>query len=203
MYIYEYMYIYIYIYIIIIIIIIIDKIIIIIIIIIFAQSLAIHTFLVRCKFQNIYISALWSPFVNPAGKTFPNSRMKNFFCLSVGGLSKMLQGGNYQDLLKWGGVFLGHSLITTKWTWENFTPKSAIWPSLPTPPLYSTYNYAQKSTKKRWGICLKLTIKIKTSECHQYFSMFSFQWGPFDIFFNFKQISQLGLIYIAGFGLNR
>ena len=40
--------------IIIIIIITIDKI----IIIRFAQSLALHTFLVRCKFQNIYVSAL-------------------------------------------------------------------------------------------------------------------------------------------------
>ena len=110
----------------------------------FAQSFALHTFLVRCKFQNIYVSALWSPFVNPAGKTFPNSRMKNFFCLSVGGLSKIHQGGNYQDFLKWWGMFLGHSLIT-KWTWESLTPKSAIWPSLPTP---TTLFHVQLRTKE-------------------------------------------------------
>ena len=60
--------------------------------------------------------------------------------------------------------------------------------------LFSTY--AKKSTKKRRGMCSKFTIKIKTSERHQYFSMFSFQWDPFDIFVNFKQISHLGLEFI-------
>ena len=29
-----------------------------------------------CMLHNIYVSALWLPLVNPAGNTFPNSRMK-------------------------------------------------------------------------------------------------------------------------------
>ena len=46
---------------------------------------------------------------------------------------KISRGGNYQDFLKWGGgLFLGHSLITTKWTSWVFLPKSAIWPPPPT-----------------------------------------------------------------------
>ena len=41
------------------------------------------------------------------------------FCFSFvpycrGQSNKMHQGGNYQDLLKWGGGFLGHSLMMIK-----------------------------------------------------------------------------------------
>ena len=99
-------------------------------------------------FLNIYVSALWSPLVNPACNTFPNSRIKYSFVPSVGG-----------------GVLLRHPLIIIKWTWGVFSPKFAIWPP-------SLYSYGQKSTKKRCRICsTKLTIK--TSERQQCFSLFS------------------------------
>ena len=42
------------------------------------------------------------------------------------GSMEMHQGRNYQDFLKWRGIFLGHSLIITKWTWGFFSQKFAI-----------------------------------------------------------------------------
>ena len=46
------------------------------------------------------------------------------------GLNKMHQGGKLSRFLKMGeGVFLGHSVIIIKLTWEIFFRKFAIWPS--------------------------------------------------------------------------
>ena len=120
-------------------------------------------------FSNIYISALWSPPVNPAGNTFPNSRMKYSFVCKWRGVG--VGGGNYRDFLKWdGGVFRSIS-------YNNY-------PFL--------YNFGQKSTKKRCGICsTKLTTY--TLECHQCFSLFSCFQCFFDALVNFAQISYLFL----------
>ena len=41
--------------------------------------------------------------------------------------NEMHQGRNYQDFLEWRGIFLGHSLVITKWTWGFFSQKFAIW----------------------------------------------------------------------------
>ena len=54
----------------------------------------------------------------------PYSFMPN--CREV---KKKKQWANYQVFLKWGRVFLGHSLIIIKWTWGFFSPKFVIWPS--------------------------------------------------------------------------
>ena len=43
------------------------------------------------------------------------------------GSNEMHQGRNYQDFLEWRGIFLGHSLVITKWTWGVFSQKFAIW----------------------------------------------------------------------------
>ena len=56
------------------------------------------------------------------------------------------------------------------------------------------------NTKKKCGICSKLTIK--TLERHQYFLMFSCQWGGFNVLVNFEQISHLVLEFIL-LSLNR
>ena len=100
--------------------------------------------------------------------------------------NKMQQGENHRDFLKWGnrGLFLGHSLIIIKWTWGFFPPKFAI---LRLPPS-SPYNYTQKGTKKRCGICWKSTIK--TSERHQCLLMFSCQncESQLDLIFYFFRI---------------
>ena len=39
----------------------------------------------------------------------------------------MHKGENYQDFLKWGEVFLGHSFIIIKWAWGIFCPILKIW----------------------------------------------------------------------------
>ena len=49
-------------------------------------------------------------------------------CVIVEGSNNMHQRENYQDFLKCGELFLGHSLIIIQWTWGFFFPKSAIWP---------------------------------------------------------------------------
>ena len=77
-----------------------------------------------------------------------------------------------------GGLFLGHSLIIIKLTWEFF-PKNLQFE----PP--SLYFYGQKSTKKRNGICFtKITI------------ITIFMFLLFLAFVNFEQISNLVLEFI-------
>ena len=55
--------------------------------------------------------------------------------------NKMHQGENYQDFLKLGGVFLGHSLIIIKWTWGVFFQKFGIWHPPLFPPTISTIKH--------------------------------------------------------------
>ena len=137
-------------------------------------------------FQNIYVSALWLPLVNPAGSTFPNSRMKYSFVPKCrrGEWNKVHQGG----LSRFLKIGMGRGVVFRSFPYNN-------WMNLKGP--LSPYNYAQKSSKKRCGICsTKLTIK--TSKRYQGFSTFPcFQcFCFFDAFVNFEQISHLVLEYI-------
>ena len=112
---------------------------------------------------------------------FKNEILFTFLCLSVG-----RREGGYREFLKCGG---GGGVV-----FRSFSQKFAIWPP-------SLYNYGQKSTKKRCGICSTKLI-IKTSERHQCFSLFScfrcfFRWFC-QVWTNFTLSPR---IYIAG--LNR
>ena len=64
----------------------------------------------------------------------------------MGGWGKMHQEENYQDFLKWGGVFLGHSFVIIKWTCGGFFPKICSLTPIP-------YNYAQKSSENKVKKC--------------------------------------------------
>ena len=91
------------------------------------------------------------------------------------------------------GVFLGQSPIIIQWTWGVFPPKFAVWPHPPPPPPTPfLYNFGQRSTKKRCGIC-STKLPINTLERHQCFSLFSCFQCFFDALVNFAQISYLFL----------
>ena len=49
-----------------------------------------------------------------------------------GGGGGIIKISYYGCVGRGGGVFLGHSFLIIKWTWEFFSKKFAIWPPSPT-----------------------------------------------------------------------